>query len=128
MVKLQILPPATPAPVAAPPADEGRPLPLTADWRLDVAGQRLVGTAGEVLLPALEFRLLLVFRRHPQRVLSRDQLLDLAWGRDFAGTDRAVDRAVYRLRQLLEPNPGQPRYVRTRRGAGYSYDPPPSAP
>lgn len=120
-----VLPPSAPtatAPTSA--ADAAPPIPITAALRLDVAGHRLVGPGGEVLLPALELRLLEVFRRHPHRVLSRDQLLDLAWGPAFDGTDRAVDRAVYRLRRLLEPDPDQPRYLRTRRGAGYSYCPP----
>jgi DNA-binding response OmpR family regulator len=132
MVKLRILPPgATTAivPEVAIAADDGAPLlPITADWRLDLAGQRLVGPSGEVLLPALEFRLLLVFRRHPHRVLSREQLLDAAWGRDFAGTDRVVDQAVYWLRRVLEPDPARPRYLCTRRGLGYSYCPPPPSP
>lgn len=127
MVKLQILPPGIPAPFAASaPADEGRLVPLTTDWRLDLDGRRLLGPSDEVLLPALEFRLLEVFQRHPQRVLSRDQLLAMAWGPAFEGTDRAVDRAIYRLRHIIEPDPGQPRYIRTRRGVGYSYCPPPS--
>jgi len=113
MVKLRILPPSPAAPVPAAPAtaDAALLVPITADWQLDRAGQRLVGPAGAVLLPALEFRLLDAFRRHPDVVLSRGQLLDLAWGRDFDGTDRAVDRAICRLRQLLEPDPTHPRYV-----------------
>ncbi len=129
-MKVPVLPPGATTPIAPVPAtaDAAPLLPITAAWRLDVAGQRLVGPAGEVLLPALEFRLLLVFRRHPHRVFSRDHLLDLAWEPAFEGTDRAVDRAVYRLRHLLEPNPARPRYLRTRRGAGYSYCPPPSVP
>jgi DNA-binding response OmpR family regulator len=129
MVKLQILPPVATTPVApASATDAAQRIPITAAWQLDLAGQRLVGPAGEVLLPALEFRLLVVFQRHPQRMLSREQLLDLAWGPAFEGTDRAVDRAIYRLRHILEPDPDQPRYLRTRRGAGYSYCPPPSVP
>ena len=128
MVKLQILPPVATTPVASASVAAAQLLPITAAWQLDLAGQRLVGPAGEGLLPALEFRLLVVFQRHPQRMLSREQLLDLAWGPAFEGTDRAVDRAIYRLRHILEPDPDQPRYLRTRRGAGYSYCPPPSVP
>lgn len=117
MVKLRTLPPSPAAPAPAAPA--------TAEWWLDRAGQRLVGPAGEVLLPALEFRLLDVFRQRPEVVLSREQLLDLAWDHDFDGTDRAVDHAICRLRQLLEPDPAHPRAIQTRRGAGYRYCPPP---
>lgn len=129
MVKLRILPPSPAAPAPAMPAtaNAARLVPITADWQLDRAGQRLVGPAGEVLLPALEFRLLDVFHRHPDVVLSREQLLDLAWDRDFDGTDRAVDHAVCRLRRFLEPDPAHPRSIQTRRGAGYRYCPPPAA-
>jgi two-component system OmpR family response regulator len=128
MVKLRILPPDGTTSIApATDVDTAPLLPITATWRLDVAGQRLVGPSGEVLLPALEFRLLEVFRHHPHRVLSREQLLDAVWGRDFAGTDRVVDRAVCWLRRILEPDPAHPRALITRRGVGYSYCPPPPA-
>ena len=130
MVTLQVLPvcPAIPDPPESDGGSAPQFIPITAAWQLDLAGQRLVGTPGEVLLPALEFRLLEAFQRHPQRVLSRDQLLAMAWGPGFDGTDRAVDRAVCRLRHILEPDHGRPRYIRTRRGAGYSYCPSPSVP
>jgi len=133
MMKLQILPPVATTPVATTPVASASVaaahlLPITAAWQLDLAGQRLVGPAGAVLLPALAFRLLDAFRRHPDVVLSREQLLDLAWGRDFDGTDRVVDQAVYWLRQVLEPDPARPCYLCTRRGIGYTYYPPPAKP
>jgi len=130
MVKLRILPLGTAAPAPMTPAsvDAARLVPITADWWLDRAGQRLVGPDGDVLLPALAFRLLDAFRHHPDVVLSREQLLDLAWGRDFDGTDRVVDQAVYCLRHILEPDPARPCYLCTRRGIGYTYCPPPAKP
>lgn len=118
---------ASPAPPSSDESPSTPPIPITTAWSLDLAGQRLVGPAGEVLLPALEFRVLQVFRRHPHAVLSREQLLNAAWGEDFVGTDRVVDRAVCWLRRVLEPDPAHPRTLRTRRGAGYTYCPPPSA-
>ena len=119
-------PPGTITVVSSAIADAAPPVPITAGWQLDVAGQRLVGPAGEIELPALEFRLLEIFTRHPHQVLSRDELLDLAWGPEFDGTDHAVDRAVCRLRHLLNPDQSKPRALRTRRGAGYCFYPPPA--
>lgn len=79
--------------------------------------------AGEpVELTALEFKLLAAFVRNRGRVLSREQLLDLVWGRDTFVTDRVVDNHVVTLRKKIEPEPSQPRYVLSVRGMGYRFD------
>jgi len=79
--------------------------------------------AGEpVELTALEFKLLAAFVRNRGRVLSREQLLDLVWGRDTFVTDRVVDNHVVTLRKKIEPEPSQPRYVSSVRGMGYRFD------
>jgi DNA-binding response OmpR family regulator len=70
----------------------------------------------------LEFKLLSVFIRHHGRVLSRQQLIDEAWGRDTFVTDRVVDTHIVHLRQKIEPNPGSPRYLINVRGMGYRFD------
>jgi DNA-binding response OmpR family regulator len=72
-------------------------------------------------LTAGEFELLRVFATHPNRVLSRDQLLDLAKGREWAAFDRAVDTQVGRLRKKIEADPGNPTLVKTVRGGGYVF-------
>ena len=66
-----------------------------------------------------EFDLLLVFLRHPHRVLSRDQLLDLARGRLAGPLDRTIDVQVGRLRRKLELDPKAPEIIKTVRGGGY---------
>jgi len=70
----------------------------------------------------LEFRVLATFVRHPGRVLTRQQLLDEAWGRDLFVTDRVVDNQVTNLRKKIEPDPSRPRYVVTVAGQGYRLD------
>lgn len=70
----------------------------------------------------LEFKLLSAFIRHRGRVLSRQQLIDQAWGQDTFVTDRVVDTHIVHLRRKIEPNPGAPRYVLNVRGMGYRFD------
>ena len=73
-------------------------------------------------LTAQELRLLEVFARNPGRVLTRDQLIEAAWGRGMAITDRAVDTHVFNLRRKIEPTPSEPRILVGVRGLGYRFD------
>lgn len=114
------------APAAAPPP--AAPAPASGDvvefegWRLDLARRELRSPAGsEVPLTSAEFELLRTFVQHPARVLSRDQLMDLAKGRDWAAYDRTVDTQVMRLRKKVETDPGNPALIKTVRGAGYLF-------
>jgi two-component system OmpR family response regulator len=91
-------------------------------WRLDVLRRELKqATGGVVPLTAGEFDLLCVFARHPNRVLSRDQLTDLVKGREWAAYDRAVDTQVARLRKKIEADPGDPTLIKTVRSGGYVF-------
>ena len=84
--------------------------------------KRTVTRVGEKLdLTSLEFDLLLVFAANPGRVFRRDDLLNRVWGRDFVGVDRVVDVHVSNLRQKLELDPGNPRYLLTLRRVGYKF-------
>jgi len=75
-------------------------------------------------LTAQELRLLEVFVRNAGRVLTRGQIIDAAWGRDMAITDRAVDAHVFNLRKKIEETPAEPRFLVGVRGLGYRFDPP----
>jgi DNA-binding response OmpR family regulator len=87
------------------------------------AGQYRVALAGRVHdLSAKELRLLKVFFRHPNRVLSRDQLLNAVWGIDYFGTTRTLDQHIARLRKKIEPDPKHPRVITTVHGVGYRYE------
>jgi len=68
-----------------------------------------------------EFDLLTAFVERPQRVLSREQLLDLARGRQAQLFDRSIDVAVMRLRRKIEPDPAKPEIIRTVRNGGYMF-------
>ena len=93
-------------------------------WRLDVAKRELWSPADVLVqLSAGEFDLLVAFAEHPQRVLNRDQLLDLARGRTAAPFDRSVDVQVSRLRRKIEPDPKEPTLIKTVRSGGYIFTP-----
>ena len=93
-------------------------------WRLDLAKRELKGDDGEmVVLSSGEFDLLQAFAEHPQRVLTRDQLLDLARGRAASLFDRSVDIQVMRLRRKVESDPKDPQLIKTVRSGGYMFTP-----
>lgn len=75
------------------------------------------GTAVE--LTAKEFNLMELLMQNPERVYSRENLLNLVWGFDYVGDDRTVDVHIRRLREKLEINPASPHYLRTKWGVGY---------
>jgi two-component system OmpR family response regulator len=90
-------------------------------WLVDPAAQEAVSNTGEPLgLSTAEFRLLNAFLTHPQRVLTRDQLLDLTQGRSALPFDRSIDNLVSRLRRKIEPDPKNPTLIKTHWGGGYS--------
>lgn len=82
-----------------------------------------VRRSGEVVeMTPLEFRLLVAFAKNRGRVLSRDRLLDLAWGADTYVTERVIDNYIVTLRKKLEPEPAVPRFFVNVRGQGYRFD------
>jgi two-component system phosphate regulon response regulator OmpR len=93
--------------------------------RLDVDARRLFEEDGqEIAMTAMEFDLLRVFLANPNRVLSRDQLLQRTRNREWEPFDRSIDIRIGRLRRKIEPDPqGEPRCIRTVRNAGYMYVP-----
>jgi DNA-binding response OmpR family regulator len=108
---------APPQPQPAPPAT----VPF-GDLQLDLDGHRLVRADGsELELTAMEFDLLAAFARHPNRVLTRERLLDLAHHRDGDVYDRSIDVRVTRIRRKIERDPGKPQVIKTMRGAGYMF-------
>lgn len=91
-----------------------------AGWTLDTAQRHLVSADGLVLaLSGAEYRLLRIFLSHPNRVLNRDQLVDLTQGKEADPLDRSIDVQVSRLRHRLGDDPRDPRLIKTVRGEGY---------
>ncbi len=92
------------------------------DWQLDTLARHLLDKDGVmVTLSGAEYRLLQVFVEHPQRVLNRDQLLNLTQGRDAELFERSIDLLVSRLRQHLRDDAREPRYIKTVRSEGYVF-------
>ena len=94
-----------------------------ADFELDLSAQRLTKAGLDVNLTTAEFGILQLFTSHPNRVLSRDQLMDMLKGYDRDPFDRSIDVRVTRLRRKIEPNPTEPVYIRTIWGQGYLFSP-----
>ena len=93
-----------------------------AQWSIDVHKRELTDKEGViVILSSAEFDLLRVFIDHPQRVLSRDQLLELSKGRDGGVYDRAIDTLISRLRKKLEVDAKHPELIKTIWGGGYQF-------
>jgi two-component system alkaline phosphatase synthesis response regulator PhoP len=92
------------------------------DVAVDFARGEIRRGGRSVKATPLEFRVLAAFVRRRGRVLTRQQLLDEAWGRDLFVTDRVVDNQVNNLRKKIEPDPSHPRYLLTVPGQGYRLD------
>jgi two-component system OmpR family response regulator len=107
---------------ATPTRSETRPVLCFAGWRLDVARRELRASDDTlVLLSGGEFDLLLAFAENSQRVLTRDQLIDLARGSSYLAYDRSIDVQVSRIRHKLEEDPKAPSIIRTVRNGGYIF-------
>ena len=93
-----------------------------AGWVLRTGERELVDAEGvAVPLSTGEYNLLHAFATHPKRVLTRDQLLDLAQGRELAAFERSVDNQVSRLRRKIEADPSDPKLIKTVWGGGYQF-------
>ena len=92
------------------------------DIEVDFTRAELRRNGAPIEITSLEFRLMGAFIRNRGRVLSRDQLLEAAWGHDTFVTDRVVDHHIVNLRRKIEPQPEEPRYLVSVRGIGYRFD------
>ena len=91
------------------------------DMRMDCDSRRVSIAGREVNLTAKEFDVLELLIRNPNKVYSREKLLNLVWGADYPGDARTVDVHIRRLREKIEINPSEPRYVHTKWGVGYFF-------
>jgi DNA-binding response OmpR family regulator len=91
------------------------------DVEVDFSRAELLRAGQPVELTPIEFKLLALFVRERGRVLSRDQLIDGAWGATFTSA-RVADNHIANLRKKIEPDPANPRYLRNVRGLGYRFD------
>lgn len=91
------------------------------ELKIDLDNRRLTIGQKEINLTAREFDLLELFVTNPGKVYNRDSLLKLVWGADYPGDVRTVDVHVRRLREKIEDNPSEPKFVQTKWGVGYYY-------
>ena len=91
------------------------------DLKLDCDSRRLFILGKEINLTGREFELLELLVKNENKVYSREMLLETVWGKDYPGDVRTVDVHVRRLREKIESNPSEPKYVHTKWGVGYYY-------
>lgn len=91
------------------------------DMKIDCESRRVFIEDQEVNLTAKEFDLLELLAKNPDKVYSRDKLLNLVWGYDYPGDARTVDVHIRRLREKIEKHPSEPKYVYTKWGVGYYF-------
>ena len=91
------------------------------DMKLDCDGRRVYIGEREVNLTAKEFEVLELLMKNPNKVYSRENLLNLIWGSDYPGDVRTVDVHIRRLREKIEQTPSEPIYVHTKWGVGYYF-------
>lgn len=96
------------------------------DFTLDLAQRILLRDGAEINLTHGEMSLLIILEAHPNRILSRDQLMDLLSGGERDPFDRSIDVRVTRLRQKIEQVPSKPHFIRTVWGQGYRFTPNPA--
>ena len=105
-----------------PGAGEAEPKVIeSGELRLDCEGRRAYISDREIGLTAKEFEVLELLMKNPNKVYSRESLLQLVWGTDYPGDVRTVDVHLRRLREKIEQNPSEPKYVHTKWGVGYYF-------
>lgn len=110
--------------IAQTPPDKRQAVLVFAGWKLDLGSRRLHTADGtRVPLTGGEYELLVAFCEHPNRVLTREQLVDLTRGRAAAPLDRSIDIQVSRLRRKIEADPKDPALIQTVRSGGYIFTP-----
>lgn len=94
---------------------------INGDMKIDREGRRVYIEEKEINLTAKEFDVLELLVMNPNKVYSREKLLTTVWGEDYPGDVRTVDVHIRRLREKIEKNPSEPKYVHTKWGVGYYY-------
>lgn len=105
----------------SPKKDEDTDVVSVAGLKMDFEGRSVTVDGKEMNLTVKEFDLLELLIRNTKKVYSRESLLNLVWGYEYPGDVRTVDVHVRRLREKIEPNPSEPKYVHTKWGVGYYF-------
>ncbi len=100
-------------------AEEQKKIIQVGELKIDAGNRSVYVGSREINLTAKEFDVLDLLATHPNTVYSRENLLKAVWGSDYPGDVRTVDVHIRRLREKIEQNPGEPKYVHTKWGVGY---------
>ena len=103
-------------------AESSKASTVFGDLKIDCESRRVYIAGNEVNLTAKEFDVLELLVFNPNKVYSRENLLNIVWGYDYPGDVRTVDVHIRRLREKIEANPSEPRYVHTKWGVGYYFE------
>ena len=103
------------------PANSGGKLVIKGEMKIDCESRRVMIGEKEINLTAKEFDLLELLAMNPGKVYSRENLLNIVWGYEYPGDARTVDVHIRRLREKIETNPSDPKYVYTKWGVGYYF-------
>lgn len=106
---------------SANPGKSTSDLLISGDITLDYNFRHVIIAGTTIELTSKEFDLLELFVKNPGKVYTRENLLDIAWGFDYPGDARTVDVHIRRLREKIEQNPAEPKYIKTKWGVGYYY-------
>ena len=90
-------------------------------FTVDIYGKKIFKGDEEIDLTPKEYSLIKIFIENPNRAFSRDELLDLAWGKNYFADSKIIDVNIRRLRQKVEDNPSEPEYIKNIRGVGYTF-------
>src|SRR5919112_600941 len=94
---------------------------LVSRVRATLRRRRMIAQGSQVELTAAQFNIVTLLASHPGRVYSRGQIMATVWGADFSGDSRAADMQIRNIREKIEPDPRNPRYMLTARGMGYKF-------
>lgn len=100
---------------------DSRKVVIKGDMKIDCESRRVIIGEREINLTAKEFDLLELLATNPGKVYSRENLLNIVWGYEYPGDARTVDVHIRRLREKIEANPSDPKYVYTKWGVGYYF-------
>lgn len=100
--------------------DNKKPI-ICGELEIDLETKRVLKKGNQISLTAKEFKILETLSKRPQKIFTRDELLEIIWGYDYLGDSRSVDMTIMRLRKKLEDDSENPRYIKTIYGFGYQF-------
>lgn len=102
-------------------AIEDKQVLIEGELKLDLNKQKLYKNEDEIDITSKEFQIIYAFFKNPRQILSREQLIELAFSKDFDGFDRTIDAHIKKIRHKIEEDTKNPKYLKTKYGAGYIF-------